>query len=164
MDMHSGGSLKEKQQYIFIEAPENEAKVIFYNRFGHNPERVSCTCCGEDYSISEYDSLEQATAYYRHCEYAYINKKSGKRIPGAQGFISGKGVKRGYEGRYVEEQRQSNLKIRKDCNTPEKDKWGVYIPLSKFIKQKDVLVIHAENIRPKERTGEVPRQGYVYVE
>ena len=39
-DMHSGGGQKEKFGHCYIEAPENEAKVIFYNRFGHNPERV----------------------------------------------------------------------------------------------------------------------------
>ncbi|KKN26710.1 hypothetical protein LCGC14_0871900 [marine sediment metagenome] len=38
-DMHSGGELKEKWHYIYIEADsEQQAKVIFYNRFGHNPE------------------------------------------------------------------------------------------------------------------------------
>ena len=43
-DMASGGDTKEEPyENIYIEAPEEEAKVIFYNRFGHNPERVSCT-------------------------------------------------------------------------------------------------------------------------
>ena len=40
-DMYSGGGLKEKPYtYIYIEAPEVEARTIFYNRFGHNPDRV----------------------------------------------------------------------------------------------------------------------------
>jgi len=69
MDMHSGGNLKEKQGYIYIQAPEKEARIIFYNRFGHNPERVTCTCCGADYSISERETLEEATAYERHCKW-----------------------------------------------------------------------------------------------
>lgn len=69
MDMHSGGSLKEPQQYIYIEAPEAEATSVFYSRFGHNPNRVSCTCCGEDYSITERDSLEEASAYNRGCKW-----------------------------------------------------------------------------------------------
>lgn len=79
-DMHSGGGTKEKPyEKIYIEAPEEEAKVIFYNRFGHNPERVSCTCCGEDYSISESDTLEQASGYHRNCAWdkdakGYIEK------------------------------------------------------------------------------------------
>lgn len=66
-DMNSGGGLKEKWSLIFIEATEDEAKVIFYNRFGHNPDRVSCTCCGPDYSITEYSDLLQATGYHRGC-------------------------------------------------------------------------------------------------
>ena len=77
-DMHSGGGQKENFGHCYIEAPENEAKVIFYNRFGHNPERVTCTCCGDDYSISEYETLEQATAYERNCKYhdnGYIEEK-----------------------------------------------------------------------------------------
>jgi len=79
-DMHSGGGTKEEPyEKIYIEAPEEEAKVIFYNRFGHNPERVSCTCCGEDYSISESDTLEQASGYHRNCAWnkdakGYIEK------------------------------------------------------------------------------------------
>ena len=64
-DMHSGGGLKEKQQHIFIEASEAKAKVIFYNRFGHNPERVTCTCCGPDYAIDEGRSLEKLTLFHR---------------------------------------------------------------------------------------------------
>jgi hypothetical protein len=64
-DMHSGGGNKEPWERIFIEAPEQEAKVVFYNRFGHNPSRVTCTCCGEDYSIDESETLEKATAYAR---------------------------------------------------------------------------------------------------
>ena len=76
MDMASGGGTKEKNySYIYIEAPEQEAKVIFYNRFGHSPDRVSCTCCGSDYSITESDSLEEATAYNRGCAYSEKLKK-----------------------------------------------------------------------------------------
>ena len=81
-DMHSGGGSKvlrkpdgtftdgdrfshesddEPINYIYIEAPKDEAKLVFYNRFKRNPERVSCTCCGEDYYISESETLEQPT-------------------------------------------------------------------------------------------------------
>lgn len=56
-DMHSGGGLKEEPyNMIYIEAPEDVAKTIFFNKFGHNPERVSCTCCGDDYGIYEVDA------------------------------------------------------------------------------------------------------------
>ena len=64
-DMHSGGSQKEKWSQIFIEAPEEQAKKVFCNRFGHNPDRVTCTCCGPDYSIQDYVTLEEATSYHR---------------------------------------------------------------------------------------------------
>ena len=52
-DCHSGGGTKEQWEKIFIEAPKDEAVTVFYNRFGHNPRRVSCTCCGPDYCIWE---------------------------------------------------------------------------------------------------------------
>ena len=67
MDMHSGGRLKKPPyQYIYIESDnEDQAKLIFFNRFGHNPERVSCTCCGEDYSISSGSGLMKLSQYDR---------------------------------------------------------------------------------------------------
>lgn len=81
-DMHSGGSQKEEWHHIFIEAPEHEAEIIFQNRFGHNPHRVTCTCCGSDYSVSEEDDLLQATGYHRNCVYSsekgYMEAPSGK--------------------------------------------------------------------------------------
>ena len=64
-DMHSGGGQKLEWSQIFIEAPEAEAISVFYSRFERNPNRVSCTCCGEDYAIHERETLEQATEYER---------------------------------------------------------------------------------------------------
>jgi hypothetical protein len=69
MGMHSGGDPKEPYAYIYIEAPENEAISVFYARFGHSPSRVTCTCCGEDYSISTAETLEQVTGFERGCLY-----------------------------------------------------------------------------------------------
>jgi hypothetical protein len=77
MDMHSGGGQKEKWSHLFIEASIDQAKVIFYNRFGHNPDRVTCTCCGSDYSISEYATLLEATAYERGCEFVEVRGEKG---------------------------------------------------------------------------------------
>ena len=75
MDMHSGGGCKEDPyQYIFIQAPEEEARIIFYNRFGHDADRVSCTCCGQDYSVTEYDSLDKATEFERGNNYGDTGK------------------------------------------------------------------------------------------
>lgn len=69
-DMHSGGSQKEKWSLIYIEAPENEAITIFYNRFHHHPYHVTCSCCGDDYATSEGESLAEVTAYHRGCLHA----------------------------------------------------------------------------------------------
>lgn len=126
-DMHSGGGCKEKPyELIFIEAPEEEAIVIFYNRFGHNPNRVTCTCCGNDYSIDESKTLEEATAYHRGCKWS--DKSKG----------------------YIEE-------------PSEFAKGGKVITLEEFCKLPHVLVIRASDIKPEEREGEVPEQGYVWV-
>ena len=74
-DMHSGGGCKEPPyEKIYIEAAERVAARVFYSRFGHNPNRVSCTCCGEDYSISEHETLEDATDYHRAGEFVPISK------------------------------------------------------------------------------------------
>ena len=102
--MHSGGDLKEQWAHIFIEAPKNEAEIIFYNRFGHSPDRVTCTCCGEDYAVDESDSLEQATTYLRNSD------------------------------------------------------------LEEYLKSPEVLIIRNEDIKPEERLGNVPKQGYVWVD
>lgn len=82
MDMHSGGGRKLDWEYIYIEAPLDEAKIIFYNRFGRNPYRVTCTCCGEDYSLTESKTLAHATGYERGCKYVsnqgYVEEPSEK--------------------------------------------------------------------------------------
>lgn len=83
MDMHSGGGQKEKWSKIYIQASEEEAKVIFYNKFGHDPDRVTCTCCGEDYSISEEKDLQQASGYDRGCNFKqnkYVEEPCKDRV------------------------------------------------------------------------------------
>jgi hypothetical protein len=99
-DMNSGGGQKEEWDRIYIEAScEQEAEIIFSRRFGHNPNRVTCHCCGSDYAISSDESLENLTAYHRE---------------------------RGA------------------------------VPLADYQKQSDVLFIHAADVKPEERIGEVP--------
>ncbi len=66
-DMSSGGGNKEDFQYLFVEAPYREAISVFYSRYGHHPLRITCNCCGPDYSVdSEDDSLEEITYFYRN--------------------------------------------------------------------------------------------------
>lgn len=66
-DMCSGGFVKQPPyDRIYIEAKsEAEASIIFFNRFGHSPDRVTCLCCGEDYSVYSEESLEDLTEYDR---------------------------------------------------------------------------------------------------
>lgn len=150
-DMHSGGGSKEgAYEKIYIEAAEAEARVIFYNRFNHSPDRVSCTCCGPDYAVSEYESLEQASAYHRGCRYAYKRKSDGKEVPQKEAWVSGKGLQPGYTEGYVEDAE------------PRRSSFLKYRTLAQYIKGKDVLVIRESTIKPSERVGEIPEQGYVW--
>lgn len=134
MDMHSGGGLKEAWQYIYIEAPLDEAKVIFYNRFGHNPDRVTCTCCGNDYSISEEPTLEEATAFNRGCAFEQNSGEWGG-------------------GHYVEHGDPSA-------------KWGCYEyrTLDQYMKSDEAHFIFSADIKPEERKGTIPAQGYVWID
>ena len=123
-DMHSGGGTKEAPyEKIYIEAPLEEAMIIFYNRFGHNPERVSCTCCGSDYSIQEYPNLHQATGFHRGCD--YDNKLR----------------------EWVEKPKYNGEKVES---------------LKKYLEREDVLFIKKSTIKKEERTGTLPRQGYIW--
>jgi hypothetical protein len=85
MDMHSGGKQKEPFAYCYIEAPQKKAELIFYNLFKHNPHRITCTCCGEDYSISTEKTLSQISADDRNCAW---DKESQKYIekPRSDGY------------------------------------------------------------------------------
>ena len=127
MDMHSGGGSKEDFEYLYIEAPQAEAELVFYNRFGHNPYRVTCTCCGEDYSITEEPTLEVATAYERGCDWD----------DEAEGYVE----------------------------RPNTRRWArEYVTLDQYLAQPGVAVIRAEDIKPEERIGTLPRQGYVWID
>lgn len=68
-DMNSGGMMKSKYKTILIECyNQTEAIELFEGRFDRNPRNITCTCCGWDYSISEYDSFEDATSLDRMCQ------------------------------------------------------------------------------------------------
>ena len=149
MDMHSGGGQKEKWAYIYIELPEDEAKVVFYNRFGHNPERVTCTCCGEDYSISSKESLEQLSAYDRNCEFGYFfedtKELAATKWNGAEyNQKIGKWCvdNRPVEGRYMEEMAKMTIE--------------------EYFKSVALMIKNSE-IKPEEESGDIPQQGYVWV-
>jgi len=152
-DMHSGGGIKEPPYgHIYIEAPKEEAEIIFYNRFGHSPNRVTCTCCGEDYSVSEHADLTQATGYER-------NLRAVEQ-------------KRGTDGRYLPLPPGVNYYLEPGEDPPDgynvdKSRIGLRgggLTLEEFVARKNVLVIRADEIKPEERQGSVPEQGYVWVD
>lgn len=171
MDMHSGGGLKEPPYArIYIEAPENEAKIIFYNRFGHNPERVTCTCCGEDYSITEEDSLVEASAYDRNAAPVWFYKDTGKEA--TDGNIGNRDVKWDYdkristykgrevEYRYVERPDLGHMKY----GASKKECIDRYKTIEQYLDSEEVCVIYDEDIKDHERTGIVPKAGYVWID
>jgi hypothetical protein len=111
-DMHSGGSTKEAPyEKIYIEAPQDEAERIFINRFGHDPNQIACECCGQNYSIDESDSLQEASAYHRND----WGKKKGT------------------------------------ASNSDLSPHSALITLDDYIKQKDVLIIWAKDIKSDGR-------------
>lgn len=147
-DMHSGGGQKLDWGHIFIEAPQAEAEIIFQNRFKRNPNRVSCTCCGPDYSISEEPSLEQATAFERGCAYVYRGP-NGEEVDEREAWVSGKGILPGYKGGY-EERGGGRLSFYE------------YQPLDAFLASGKAHVIRADDIKPGESKGQLRTEGYVW--
>lgn len=144
-DMHSGGSQKLEWSRIYIEAPHAEARVVFFKRFGRNPDRVTCTCCGPDYSLSEYRTLAEATAFERGCGYVENSRIPDGRVAGDGYYFEGPGsrFRISYETlteflSYSKPPRRSALDV------------GV------------VKVIRASEIKPEERIGDVPAEGYVW--
>jgi hypothetical protein len=137
MDMSSGGGCKEDFSYLYIEAPEDEAISIFYSRFGHNPNRVSCTCCGQDYSISCDEDLGQLTGYDRRCISA-SNGKEHKYFENKEDIPEGWKM---YEYNYNTCPAQS---------------------LKEYLSEDHVKVIYKDEIKSEERHAHVPEQGYVW--
>lgn len=156
-DMHSGGGQKLDWAHIFIEAPEAEAKVIFYKRFGRNPERVTCTCCGEDYSISESSTIEEATAYQRNCRWAEdargwmgrdrpLDYKDGCYLEPGNPVPAGMRVGERFHAK------GDGITVEEYFGKPRKG--GLF--------DGTCLRINAVEIKPEERVGFVPEEGYVW--
>lgn len=75
-DMHSGGGQKLDYNKIYIEGDEATARVEFKRRFGRNPDNVTCSCCGEDYDVCEYPTLEEARRFeYKSDDVLIITKE-----------------------------------------------------------------------------------------
>jgi hypothetical protein len=61
-DMCSGGRQKLEHDVIFIEGDEASATARFMAVFGRDPHNVTCSCCGQDYSVWECDTTEDEHA------------------------------------------------------------------------------------------------------
>ncbi len=156
MDMHSGGGLKEPPyEYIYIEAPEDTARVIFFNRFGHNPERVSCTCCGEDYSIDSHLTLKRATAYQRGCASLETPRNE-------QGLYEKPDDEWWNEHYYVEPEEEEEAERRGWTVDRRWRSYRSYQTLDQYLKGKEILVIREDEITEDECRGDVPEQGFVW--
>lgn len=143
-DMNSGGGRKETWNHIYIEADQKEAKLIFYNRFGHNPERISCTCCGPDYSINSEKSLRKLSGYHRNA--LCVEKRTGKN----------------YKYDYIDPKSEipegfSKSKYSSTLSRP-------YLTIEQYENQENVLIIRKNDIKDDERRGSVPQQGYVWMD
>lgn len=139
-DMHSGGGQKEKWAHIYIEAPEEEAKIIFYNRFGHNPDRVTCTCCGNDYSISEHADLKQLTGFHRNCRYLETPRDKNGLYRNDDPIL-----KKHY---YLEDREKAPRGYKVHTQWRHH---GKYQTLKEYLKNKDVKVVYAKSIKREER-------------
>jgi hypothetical protein len=54
MDSHSGGGKKFDHNDIYVEACcELSAKARFKEIYNHDPDNVTCQCCGRDFSVYE---------------------------------------------------------------------------------------------------------------
>lgn len=153
--MHSGGGAKEDPyEKIYIEASEEEAKRVFYNRFGHNPERVTCTCCGEDYSIDSHESLAQLTGFHRGCR-----SLETPRDPKTGLYMNDDPIIRSKNYLEAGEDPPPGYALSKFSSMR-----GGYQTLEQYCARKDVLVIRSEEIKAEDRSGDVPQQGYVWVD
>lgn len=145
-DMHSGGGLKlPPWHYIYIEAPEDEATVIFCNRFGRHPENVTCQCCGEDYSVKSEETLEQLTGFHR-------NLRAIKRI--GRALKNDPVLNRWY---YLEpgQEPPEGYTVDRAWNRSARE-----LTLDEYVKQPDVLVVSAADIKPEERVGQATGRGH----
>ena len=150
-DMHSGGGTKvENYEHIYIEAEQEEAERIFYARFDRNPHRVTCTCCGPDYSIEQKPTLKQASGYQRNCRHIKTPKDENGRYKNGLDVI------------------QNQYWLEPDDEPPEgfevsdRPVFGDHVPLDEFVEKDTVLVIREEDIDESEKPDTVPKEGYVW--
>lgn len=105
VDMYSGGDLKMRWRFIYIEADEDMSEQVFFQLFGRHPGETTCECCGPDYSYRgcAEDSLRAASAYERGCdvENDVPVERGGARFVPFETFLGTKTLKNGEKARIV---------------------------------------------------------------
>lgn len=156
-DMHSGGGLKQAPYAkIYIEASEEEAIKIFVNRFGHRPDDVACDCCGDNYSVSSGESLQEMTSYHRNCANVAFYKDDGTEAIESQ---YGGGLDYDYETRVFRHKGREVETRSVERPSLTSMKYGAtrqtcidrYRTLTQYISSNDVLVISADEIIAGDR-------------
>lgn len=84
---------------IYIEASEETAKRVFAAKFDRQADNVSCYCCGSDYSVTESESLIEATAYDRN-DY----ERSYGKVILIEDYVTSPGVKFVYKEEILPEE------------------------------------------------------------
>lgn len=128
-DMHSGGKTKTQYHMIYIEAHDRkEAIGIFESRFNRSPFNITCSCCGEDYSIDSHDSIYEITGYHRNCR--AISFDGRQHIPGKTRC-------------YIEndEEIPEGATVCRSFNS-----YGEYMTLEEYMKLPDVLILPKHEI------------------
>jgi hypothetical protein len=77
-DAFADGKIKFKNfELIIVQASQEEAIPLFMKITNVDPKKVTCKCCGQHFSIREYDSVFQATGFLRGCKF---DKKLGSYV------------------------------------------------------------------------------------
>lgn len=64
-DLHTGGETKiEPYNHIFVNLDEKTAIQWFKHITGRDPFTNSCRCCGNDYAVDGFESLDDAARYH----------------------------------------------------------------------------------------------------
>lgn len=87
-DTASGGVRKLEQAHtIYMEVKRGKSREAFKEFFGIDPKNIYCDCCGVDFHITEFDSLEGATI--RDRRRATI---PNEQTPTAEQYLATKGI------------------------------------------------------------------------
>jgi hypothetical protein len=63
-DKWAGGCAKEPWDYILIQAPPKVACAVFEHVFEHHPRNISCSCCGEEYFVTQASDIDYAKSLF----------------------------------------------------------------------------------------------------